>query len=232
MACICVVDDERDVAWAVEQGLGRRGHQVVVAHSGQQALELMRRRRPDLIILDIIMPGMDGLEVCERLRTDPTLAAVPILFLTAKGEVQDRIKGFEAGGDDYLSKPFDLHELYLRVEALLRRSRPTSAEERPSTLVVGPLSLDLRTFVLRVEGKTVRLTPMEFDVMLCLMSHPGEVFSSERLLQEVWAYPAGTGDPATVRWHIKNLRAKIEPDPTKPTYIQTVPRYGYTVSPE
>ena len=232
MACICVVDDERDVAWAVEQSLGRRGHEVVVAHSGQRALELMRRRRPDLVILDIIMPGMNGLEVCERLRTDPTLAAVPILFLTAKGDIQDRIKGLEAGGDDYLSKPFDLQELYLRVEALLRRSRPISAEERPSPLVVGPLSLDRRTFVLRAEGKTVRLTPMEFEVMLCLMSHPGEVFSSERLLQEVWAYPAGTGDPATVRWHIKNLRAKIEPDPTKPTYIQTVPRYGYTVSPE
>ena len=232
MACICVVDDERDVTWAVERGLSRRGHEVVVAHSGLQALQLMRRRRPDLIILDIIMPGMDGLEVCERLRTDPTLAAVPILFLTAKGEVEDRIKGFEAGGDDYLSKPFDLYELYLRVEAVLRRSQPTPAEESPRTLVVGPLSLDLRVFVLRVEGKTVHLTPMEFDLLLHLMSHPGEVFSSERLLQLVWGYPAGTGDPATVRWHIKNLRAKIEPDPAKPTYIQTVPRYGYIVSPE
>ena len=165
------------------------------------------------------------------MRADPALAVVPILFLTAKGEVRDRIKGFEAGGDDYLSKPFDLHELYLRVQALLRRSQPTSAEERPPILVVGPLSLDLRTFVLRVESKPVHLTPMEFDLMLSLMSRPGEVFSSERLLQEVWGYPAGTGDPATVRWHIKNLRAKIEPDPAKPTYIQTVPRYGYIVSP-
>lgn len=232
MASILVVDDERDVAWAVERGLSSRGHRVMAAHSGQRALELMRRQRPDLIILDIVMPGMDGIEVCERLRSDPTLAAVPILFLTAKGEVEDRIEGFEAGGDDYLSKPFDLRELSLRVEALLRRSGPTTREEPPGTLEVGPLALDLHRFVLRVEGKTVPLTPMEFDVLRCLMSHPGEVFSSERLLQEVWGYPSGTGDPATVRWHIKNLRAKIEPDPSEPTYIRTIPRYGYTLSPE
>ncbi len=232
MACIHVVDDEPDVVWAVERGLVRRGHQVVVAHSGLQALELVRRQRPDLIILDILMPGMDGLEVCRRLRTDPTLASVPILFLTAKGEIEDVIRGFEAGGDDYLSKPFDLRELYARVEALLRRSRPLPGQERPSKLVVGDLSLDLRTFTLTVKGRTVQLTPVEFDLLLCLMSHAGEVFSSERLLQEVWGYPAGTGDPATVRWHIKNLRAKIEPDPSNPIYIKTIPRYGYTVSPE
>ncbi len=232
MACIYVVDDERGVRWALERSLSRQGHQVVVADSGQQALEMMRRRRPDVIVLDVVMPGMDGLEVCERLRTDPTFAGVPILFLTAKGDVEDRIEGLEAGGDDYLSKPFDLRELYLRVEALLRRSQPTLAEGRPSSLEVGPLSLDLRSFALSVEGNTIHLTPMEFDVMLCLMSHPGEVFSSERLLQEVWGYPAGTGDPATVRWHIKNLRLKIEPDPAQPTYIRTVPRYGYTVSAE
>lgn len=232
MACIYVVDDEKDVTWAVERSLTREGHQVVVANSGFQALELMRRRRPDLIVLDIVMPGMDGLEVCKRVRSDPTLASVPILFLTAKGEVEDRIEGFETGCDDYLSKPFNLRELSLRMEALLRRAQPTSEEEAPATLVAGPLALNLRTFVLTVEGETVHLTPMEFDLLRCLMSHPGEVFSSEQLLQEVWGYPAGTGDPATVRWHIKNVRAKIEPDPTNPTYIRTIPRYGYTISPE
>jgi DNA-binding response OmpR family regulator len=189
----------------------------------------MRRKRPDLIILDIVMPGMNGLEVCERLRTDPTLAAVPILFLTAKGDVEDRIEGFKAGGDDYLSKPFDLRELCLRVEALLRRSGPATTEEPSGTLEVGPLVLNLQRFVLRIEGKIVDLTPLEFDLLFCLMSHPGEVFSSERLLQEVWGYPAGTGDPATVRWHIMNLRAKIEPDPSEPTYVRTIPRYGYAL---
>ena len=113
---------------------------------------------------------------------------------------------------------------------LLRRSRPASSEAGLSTLALGPLSLDLRSFVLRVEDRTLRLTPMEFDILVCLMNHPGEVVSSERLLEEVWGYPPGTGDPAAVRWHIKNLRAKLEPDPTNPTYIKTIPRYGYTVS--
>jgi DNA-binding response OmpR family regulator len=232
MASILVVDDEQDVAWAVERGLSKRGHRVMAAYSGQRALELMRRQRPDLVILDIIMPGMDGIEVCERLRGDPTLAAVPILFLTAKGDVEDRIEGFKAGCDDYLSKPFDLRELCLRVEALLRRGGPATKEEPSGTLEVGPLILDLQRFVLRIEDEVVDLTPIEFDLLLLLMSHPAEVFSSERLLQEVWGYPAGTGDPATVRWHIMNLRAKIEPDPSEPTYIRTVLRYGYTLSPE
>ncbi len=232
MACIFVVDDEPDATWALERSLIRQGHQVVVASSGPQALELMQFQRPDLVILDIIMPGMDGFEVCRRIRANPVIADVPILFVTAKGEVNARIEGFKAGGDDYLTKPFDIRELHLRVEAVLRRSKAGLPEEPTSTLVVGPLSLDVHKHSVMVEGKNVYLTPMEFDLLLRLMRHPGEVFSSERLLQEVWGYPPGTGDPATVRWHIKNLRIKIEPDPSNPTYIRTVPRYGYTASPD
>jgi DNA-binding response OmpR family regulator len=148
--------------------------------------------------------------------------------LTAKGKIEDKIEGFEAGADDYLTKPFDLRELELRVRALLRRSLPTEAPKIP--LQVGPLSLDPRTFELRVEGKVLLLTPVEFELLYYLMSHAGEVISTERLLREVWEYPPGTGDPNLVRAHIKNLRAKIEPSPDNPIYIKTVSRHGYLIS--
>jgi DNA-binding response OmpR family regulator len=228
MARILVVDDDQDVAGTVERTLRRRDHEVMVAYSGPQALQLIQERPPDLVVLDIMMPRMDGIEVCQRIRSLPNVAAVPILFLTAKGKIEDKIEGFEAGADDYLTKPFDLRELELRVRALLRRSLPTEAPKIP--LQVGPLSLDPRTFELRVEGKVLLLTPVEFELLYYLMSHAGEVISTERLLREVWEYPPGTGDPNLVRAHIKNLRAKIEPSPDNPIYIKTVSRHGYLIS--
>jgi DNA-binding response OmpR family regulator len=199
MACILVVDDDRDVAGTIERTLRRRDHEVSVAYSGAQALQLIQSQCPDLVVLDIMMPRMDGIEVCHRIRSLPNVATVPILFLTAKGKIEDKIEGFEAGADDYLTKPFDLRELELRVRALLRRSLPSEAPKVP--LRVGDL-----------------------------MEHAGEVISTERLLREVWEYPPGTGDPNLVRAHIKNLRSKIEPTPTNPTYIRTISRHGYVVA--
>jgi two-component system response regulator RpaA len=228
MARILVVDDDQDVAGTVERTLRRRDHEVMVAYSGAQALQLIQERPPDLVVLDIMMPRMDGIEVCQRIRSLYNVAAVPILFLTAKGKIEDKIEGFEAGADDYLTKPFDLRELELRVRALLRRSLPTEAPRIP--LEVGPLSLDPRTFELSVEDKVLLLTPVEFELLYYLMSHAGEVISTETLLQEVWEYPPGTGDPNLVRAHIKNLRAKIEPLPDNPIYIKTVSRHGYLIS--
>jgi len=158
----------------------------------------------------------------------PTWLLCPILFLTARSKIEDKIEGFEAGADDYLTKPFDLRELELRVRALLRRSMPSEA---PKTLLeIGPLSLDPRTFKLGVDGKVLLLTPVEFELLYYLMKHAGEVISTERLLQEVWEYPPGTGDPNLVRAHIKNLRSKIEPSPSNPTYIRTISRHGYIIS--
>lgn len=227
MACILVVDDDEEVAGTVERSLSRKGHQVIAVYSGAQALESAQRQRPDLVVLDIIMPQMDGIEVCRRLRADPVTATVPILFLTAKGRIEDKIEGFEAGCDDYLAKPFDLTELELRVKALLRRSLPPPLEV---PLRVGFLSLDPRTFRVSVEDKTILLTPVEYELLHYLMIHAGEAVSSERLLQEVWEYPPGTGDPNLVRAHIRNLRFKIEPAPNNPIYIQTIPRHGYILS--
>ncbi|MFQ5811786.1 MAG: response regulator transcription factor [Anaerolineae bacterium] len=228
MACILVVDDDQDVAGTVERTLRRKDHEVVVAYSGAQALQLIQNQHPDLVVLDIMMPRMDGIEVCQHIRALPNVASVPILFLTAKGKIEDKIEGFEAGADDYLTKPFDLRELELRVKALLRRSLPTEAPKAP--LEVGSLSLDPRTFELSVEDEVLLLTPVEFELFYYLMRHAGEVISTERLLQEVWEYPPGTGDPNLVRAHIRNIRAKIEPSPSNPIYIQTISRHGYTVS--
>ena len=228
MARILVVDDDRDVAGTVERTLRRKAHEVVVAYGGAQALQLIKQQCPDLVVLDIMMPHMNGIEVCQHIRTLPNVASVPILFLTAKGKIDNKIEGFEAGADDYLTKPFDLRELELRVRALLRRSLPAEAPKAP--LEVGTLSLDPRTFKLNVDGHVLLLTPVEFELLYYLMKHAGEVISTERLLQKVWEYPPGTGDPNLVRAHIKNLRAKIEPSPTDPTYIKTISRHGYIVA--
>jgi DNA-binding response OmpR family regulator len=228
MARILVVDDDRDVAGTIERTLKRRDHQVVVAYSGIQALQLIQGQRPDLVVLDIMMPRMDGIEVCQRIRALPNVASVPILFLTAKGKIEDKIVGFEAGADDYLTKPFDLRELELRVKALLRRSLPTEVPKAP--LEIGSLSLDPRTFELSVDGEVLLLTPVEFELLYYLMRHAGEVVSTERLLQEVWEYPPGTGDPNLVRAHIRNIRSKIEPEPDNPTYIKTISRHGYLIT--
>jgi len=232
MAQILLVDDEQDLVWSLRHSLSDEGYEVLTAYDGVEALNAARRHRPDLVILDIVMPRLDGLQVCRRLRRDPTLAAVPILFLTVCSTIEARIKGLDEGGDDYLVKPFDLGELKARVRALLRRSRSDlgrrpEAEGRGPTLVVNSLALDLHTCQVHVEEKTMQLTPTEFDLLHHLMTHPGEVFSSQQLLQQVWGYPPRTGDPGTVRWHIKNLRDKIEPDPAHPVYILTVPRHGY-----
>lgn len=233
MARILVVDDEQDLVWAIRHSLNDEGYEVLAAYDGVEALAIARRHLPDLVILDIVMPRLDGLQVCRRLRRDPNLAAVPILFLTVRSAVEDRVTGLDEGADDYLVKPFDLRELKARVRALLRRGRsfvPDGAPKlvgRSALLVVGPLTLNLHTRQVQVNGKTIQLTPAEFDLLHHLMTHPGEVFSSQQLLQQVWGYRPGTADPGLVRWHVKNLRAKIEPDPSHPVYIRTIPRHGY-----
>jgi DNA-binding response OmpR family regulator len=232
MSRILLVDDEPDLVWAVRHSLRDEGHEVLTAYDGMEALAVAHRDRPDLVILDIVMPRLDGLQVCRRLRCNPTLGTVPVLFLTERSAVEDRITGLDNGGDDYLVKPFDLKELKARIRALLRRNRCVvgggpDTEEEGSPLKVGPLALNLNTCQVSVDGQIVQLTPTEFDLLHYLMTHPGQVFSSEQLLQQVWGYPPGTADPSLVRWHVKNLRAKIEPDPAHPVHICTIPRYGY-----
>jgi len=229
MALILVADDERDLVWAMQYSLADDGHDVVVAYDGSEALRLAQQRRPDLVILDIVMPEMDGLSVCRAIRRDPRFGSVPVLFLTARATIEERVLGLTEGGDDYLTNPFDLRELSARVQALLRRAH-TLREPGAGygeRLTVRDLSLDLVSGSATVGGRRVHLTPAEFDLLRYLMAHPGQVHSPRGLLEQVWGYPPGTGDGSLVRWHVKNLRAKLEDDPRRPTYLRTVPRRGY-----
>jgi DNA-binding response OmpR family regulator len=225
MARILIVEDEADVAGLVALGLRRQGHELQVAANGPEALDVALVWSPELIVLDVRLPMMDGFEVCRRLRTLPQTSDCPILFLTAKALLDDKLMGFKAGGDDYLTKPFDLPELEWRVRALLRRSQPSA----PEYLQVGPLILNCQSYEVEVDGQSDLLTQVEFDLLSHLMQHPGQVFSNDQLLQTVWGYPPGVGSPALVRVHIRNLRQKVESDPGNPALLQTVRGHGYTI---
>ncbi|NTV63539.1 MAG: response regulator transcription factor [Oscillochloris sp.] len=228
MSHILLVDDEDDLLWVVGRALYDEGHSVRMAHDGVEALDMVQRQRPDLIVLDVSMPKMNGFELCQVLHSRPGLSMVPVLFLTGRNTVEDRLRGFEEGADDYLIKPFDLRELKARIRALLRRVPGGSlAAPLVTTLRVGQLSLDLHTCQAEVAGAPVQLTPAEFDLLGYLMRHPNEVCSSERLLREVWNYAPDAAEPGLVRWHVMNLRSKIEPDPHHPVHLCTIPRHGY-----
>ncbi len=226
-ARILVVDDEESIRSLIRRRLEAEGYEVRTAEDGEKALRMALEWLPNLAILDVIMPRMDGLDLCRRMREEAQLANLPVVFLTSRESVDDRIRGFEAGADDYLPKPFDLRELSLRIRALLRRVRTRLPDVE--VLRVGDLALNTKTFMLQAGDKEVLLTPVEFQLMHHLMQHSGEVFSSERLLQDVWGYPTGTGSSDLVRAHVRNLRNKIEPEPAEPVYLQTVSRHGYTV---
>jgi DNA-binding response OmpR family regulator len=226
---ILIVDDEQDLVWAVKYSLVDEGYEVLTAANGIEGLAAAHQH-PDLMILDINMPEMDGVEVCHRLRRNPELAAMPILFLTMRNTIEDRVKGLDGGGDDYLVKPFDLNELKAHIRALLRRTgvgHSTPAAAAPTLLVMDELSLDPHTHDVLLGNKHLLLTPAEFELLRHFLSHPGEVFSSQQLLEQVWGYSCETADAGLVRWHIMNLRNKIESNPTAPSYLRTVPRHGY-----
>ena len=240
---ILLVEDDDNVAITVEKCLGRENFNVELASSGVQALTLARAKKPDLVLLDVIMPGMNGYDVCKEMRATPSLRSVPIIFLTAKTREEDHINGFRAGGDDYINKPFNIEELVLRIHAVLRRTNEYLQAERhmpkdsdmsnraeASLLVVKGYELNKSNFELTLpDQKKLLLTPIQFDLLHNFMSHPGEIFSPSRLLSEVWDYPPDTGSPDLVRVHIKNLRMRIEADPANPIFLETVPGYGYTI---
>lgn len=228
MALILVVEDDLDAAATIARTLRREEHEVKVVYTAEQALAEVDHQMPDLITLDIMMPHMDGIELCRRLRARPDMVDVPILMVTAKGTIPDLVDGLDAGADDYIAKPFDIRELSARVRALLRPRRP---RETPSpTITVGDLTLDSRTAEVYVgDNEGILLTPTEYDLLKYLMERAGEVISPYQLLHEVWGYPEGTGSPDLVRAHIRNLRLKIEPDPAHPRYVLTIRRHGYII---
>ena len=226
---VLVVDDEQDVAETIERSLKRAGYLTLAAYRGADALASLRQHRPDIVILDIVMPGMSGIDVLRHMRAAPDLSAIPVLFLTGRGAISDKIEGFEAGADDYLTKPFDLRELELRVKALLRRSQQNASAQEREIVRVGDLSLDCHSFEISTPLRRVLLTPVEFELLHFLLGHPDRVFSADQLLQQVWGYPPGTGMPDLVRVHVKNIRDKIEPDPRNPIYVRNILRRGYLV---
>lgn len=237
MKRILVVDDDEAIREAVTSGLRLYGYNICTAGSAVEALAQLEYQPPDLALLDINMPGIDGLELCSQLREDPRWNYLPIIFLTALSQQQSKLTAYTVGADDYLCKPFDMRELNMRIKAVLRRSTIPVKEEpqklavvplqQASSLQIGTLYLNVHTATLQTERGSVALTPVELSLLRFLMTHANELFSSEQLLQKVWDYPPGTGDPALVRWHIKNLRSKIETSPNQPRYLHTVPHHGY-----
>jgi DNA-binding response OmpR family regulator len=215
---VLVVDDEKHIVQLVKLYLGNEGYQVEVAHDGQDALEKARLMKPDLIVLDLMLPKVSGLEVCRQLRQE---SDVPIIMLTARDESEDRVAGLELGADDYVTKPFNPRELAARVKAVLRRTHGMGAGQRP--LEVGDVRVDPDRHEVTVGGKTVELRPKEFDLLTVLARRPGVVFPRERLRQLVWG-PDFYGDPRTVDVHITWLRDKLSGATAK---IQTVWGVGY-----
>ncbi|HKS44158.1 MAG TPA: response regulator transcription factor [Amycolatopsis sp.] len=223
---VLVVDDDETVRDVVRRYLEAGGFTVEVARDGSEGLRLFGQRRPDLVVLDVMMPGINGLEVCRRLRRD---SQVPVVLLTALGEEEDRIAGLQLGADDYVTKPFSPRELALRVASVLRRARMPSQAPAVSELVDGDLRLHVSARQATLAGAELSLTGREFDLLAFFLTHPGVAFSRADLLEKVWGWEFG--DQSTVTVHVRRLREKIETDPAKPVRVATVWGVGYRYDP-
>ncbi len=220
---ILVVDDEPHIVELVKYNLLQEGYEVLTAHDGSEAVAQARQERPDLIVLDIMLPYVDGLEVCRQIRRE---SSVPIIMLTAKDGELERVVGLEIGADDYVSKPFSPRELVARVRAILRRTAHDLAPGVAGPLRSGGLALDSATHEVALNGRQVELTAKEFELLRLLLSHPNRVFTRDFLLEHIWGYDY-YGSTRTVDMHISRLREKIEDDPASPTFIVTVRGVGY-----
>ena len=230
---IVVVDDDPTVADVVGRYLVRDGHTVECVHDGHEALRRIAEQQPDLVVLDLMLPGIDGLEVCRRLRER---WPIPVVMLTALGDETDRLAGFEIGADDYVTKPFSPRELAMRVRSVLRRSRsaaPAGLPDAPGPeqgiLTDRDVTVDLAAHEVRISGKLVQLTSREYDLLVFLLRNPRQAFTREQLLSEVWGWTFG--DTSTVTVHVRRLREKLETDPTLPRRIVTVWGVGYRYEP-
>ena len=223
---ILVVDDEPDLVELVSYNLKKEGFKVVTASNGEDALEKIRKDGYNLIILDLMLPGIQGVELCRMLRSNPRTETIPIIMLTAKGEVTDRIRGLETGADDYMTKPFSPKELVARVNAVLRRTSGRLAKEK--VIRIGELSIDRETYTVTKKDAPVHLSATEFKLLLYLADRRGRVFSRDQLLDAVWKDESFV-EPRTVDVHIRRLRTQVEDDPSDPVHIKTKRGVGYYV---
>jgi DNA-binding response OmpR family regulator len=220
---ILVVDDDPTVSDVVRRYLEQAGCSVRLAFDGIAGLVAVAEQRPDLVVLDLMMPGIDGLEVCRRLRDQ--VPDLPVVMLTALGEEADRVMGLEVGADDYVTKPFSPRELVLRIRSVLRRTTAPAVSSAPAVLTDGNLTADTGRRIARLDGEQVQLTVREFDLLVFLMSHPGRAWSRSDLLDKVWDWQFG--DQSTVTVHVRRLREKIEANPAEPRRVVTVWGVGY-----
>jgi len=223
---ILIVEDEPDIRKLVHYNLTQERFKVIEAEDGERALKIIQRERPHLIILDLMLPGLSGLEICRSLRERPETAHLPILMLTAKAGEADRVVGLEMGADDYLTKPFSPRELVARVKAILRRSETQSGPQAAELYEKGPLKVNFSTYEVSVKGKPVRLTLKEFELLRFLVQNSSRVLSRDQLLDRVWGGEVFV-DPRTVDVHIRRLRKAIEKNDRKPQWVLTVRGVGY-----
>ena len=225
---ILVVDDEAAISEAVRARLSNEGFRVVLAADGPQALELAEAEQPDLVVLDLMLPGMDGLEVCRRLQSRRW---VPVLMLTARTEEADKVAGFAVGADDYLTKPFSLRELTVRVRAILRRVERISSTPSSDPIELAGLSIDPTRRKVSLDGDEVQLTPLEFEILLAMVRDPGVVFTREQLMDRVWGYRDYAGG-RVVDSHVARIRRKLGEDGAEPRFVRTVHGVGYAFADE
>ena len=225
---ILLVDDEDAVQKLLAYPLERDGFRVVQARDGEEALERFAQERVDLVVLDLMLPKLDGLEVCKRLRAE---SSVPIIMLTARDDELDKVLGLELGADDYITKPFSIREFRSRVRAMLRRAATAAeSQQEEETIVVDGLTIDLGRRDVTVHEKPVQLTYVEFELLRTLVAHPGRVYTREMLLQALWG-GSDYREPRTIDVHVRHLREKLEPDPSQPEFILTVRGVGYRFRP-
>jgi phosphate regulon transcriptional regulator PhoB len=228
---ILVVDDEKDIVDLIAYNLEKEGFATMRAYDGEDALEMVKSQKPDLVVLDLMLPGIRGLEVCKFIRRNQETEALPVIMLTAKGDHVDRIIGFELGADDYITKPFNVRELIARVRAVLRRAEVRPDAEKTETFTYRGLHIDYRSYEVSMNGERVDLGPTELKLLVFFAKHPGRVYTRDQLLDYVWGDETFV-EPRTVDVHISRLRLAIEKDKEKPQYIVTVRGIGYKFADE
>lgn len=223
---VLIVEDDRNIADLLRLYLEKEGYEVAIAHDGLRGVELFREKQPSLVLLDVMLPGMDGWGVCRTIRSE---SKTPIIMLTAKSETEDKVAGLKQGADDYITKPFDPVEVLARVRSQLRRYTQLGAkkeEEKPNVYTVGPIVLDEEKKSVSVDGDEVALTPIEFNILRLLMKNPGRIYSSAQIYELVWKEDS-LGAETSVSVHIRHLRQKLEINPSEPRYLKVVWGLGY-----